>query len=218
MLRVGLTGSIGVGKSFVSSALAELGCLVLDADQTAREVVEPGSPGLRAVADAFGQEIIRADGTLNRDQLGALVFANGEKRLLLNSILHPYIISRQDELLNEWERREPSGIAIVDAALMIESGGYKRFDKLIVVHCDPEEQLRRVMTRNNLSREQAEQRIQTQMPQEEKKRLADYLIDTTDGFETTRKRTGEVYKELRQIGSQALRSNSISSDKGDFHP
>src|SRR5258706_13477283 len=159
MLRVGLTGSIGVGKSFVASMLAELGCHVFDADHTAREVVEPGSAGVRAVADAFGQEIIREDGTLNREQLGALVFGDEGKRLLLNSILHPYIIARQDELLRQWERQNQNGIAVVDAALMIESGGYKRFDKLIVVHCDPAEQLRRVMTRNNLSREQAEQRM-----------------------------------------------------------
>ena len=199
MLRVGLTGSIGVGKSFVSSVLAELGCQVLDADDTAREVVEPGSAGLRAVADAFGREFIRDDGTLDREKLGALVFGNAAERARLNSILHPYIISRQDELLRVWEAQDRKGIAVVDAALMIESGGYRRFDKLIVVHCDPAEQLRRVMTRNNLTREQAEQRILTQMPQEEKKELADYLIDTTGGFEATRKRTAEVYEELRQL-------------------
>src|ERR1700687_1260387 len=200
MLRVGLTGSMGGGKSFGSTVLAELGCRGLDADQTAREVVEPGSGGLRAVTDAFGREIIRADGTLDREKLGALVFAHEDKRLLLNSILHPYIISKQDELLGEWEVQERNGIAVVDAALMIESGGYKRFDKLIVVQCDPEEQLRRVMTRNDLTREQAEQRIRTQMPQEEKKKLADYLIDTTGGFEATRELTGEDYEELRRVG------------------
>src|SRR5258708_28912069 len=129
MLRVGLTGSIGVGKSFVSGVLADLGCLVLDADHTAREVVAPGSAGLNAVTDAFGTEIIHADGTLNREQLGAVIFSSEEKRLLLNSILHPYIISRQDELLREWEAQDPNGIAIVDAALMIGSAGYRRVCK-----------------------------------------------------------------------------------------
>src|SRR6266850_319670 len=186
MLRVGLTGSIGVGKSFVSSVLAELGCHVIDADQTAREVVEPGSAGLRAITAAFGPEVIREDGTLDRGQLGARIFADEPKRALLNSILHPYIISRQDELLREREAQDPNGIAVVDAALMIESGGYKRFDKVIVVHCAPEEQLKRVMARNNLTRAEAEQRIRAQMPQEKKMKLADYLIDTTDGFESAR--------------------------------
>src|ERR1700720_1254582 len=122
MLRVGLTGSIGVGKSFVAGVLAELGCHVIDADQTAREVVEPGSPGLRAIAEGFGREVIRADGTLDRERLGSLVFANEEKRRMLNSILHPYIVARQDEVLRELEAEDPSGIAVVDAALMIETG------------------------------------------------------------------------------------------------
>src|SRR6267142_2241399 len=162
MLRVGLTGSIGVGKSFVAGVLAELGCHVLDADRTAREVVEPGSPGLSAVAEAFGNEVIRDDGTLDRERLGSLIFADENKRALLNSILHPYIITRQDGFLRAWETEDPQGIGIVDAALMIESGGYRRFDKLIVVHCDAEKQLQRVMARNNLSSDKAEQRIRAQ--------------------------------------------------------
>jgi dephospho-CoA kinase len=199
MLRVGLTGSIGVGKSFVSGVLAELGCRVLDADETAREVVEPGSVALRDVVAAFGAEFLKDNGSLDRSRLGALVFADSDKRTKLNSILHPYIIAKQDERLREWEAIDPQGIAIVDAALMIESGGYKRFDKLIVVHCRPEVQLRRVMERNNLSRDEAEKRIGAQMSQEEKKRFADYLIDTSDGFEAARKRTAEVYGELRAI-------------------
>ena len=141
MLRVGLTGSIGVGKSFVASVFLELGCHVLDADQTAREVVMLGTPGLKALTEAFGEDILNADGTLDRQLLGALIFANQSQRQRLNHILHPFIIARQDEILNGWEAEDPHGIAIVDAALMIESGGYKRFDKLIVVHCRPEVQL-----------------------------------------------------------------------------
>jgi dephospho-CoA kinase len=202
MLRVGLTGSIAVGKSFVAGVLAELGCHCIDADQTAREVVAPGSPGLLAIATSFGNAVIRADGTLDRERLAALVFADEEKRLRLNSILHPYIMARQDELLREWEMKDPGGIAVVDAALLIESGGYQRFDKLIVVHCLVEEQLRRLMTRNNLSRETAEARIRAQLAQEEKKKFADYLVDTTDSFEATRKRTVEVYQGLLDDGKR----------------
>jgi len=196
MLRVGLTGSIGVGKSFVSRVLGELGCRVLDADETAREVVMLGSPALRDVVAAFGSRFLREDGSLDRSKLGALVFADRDERTKLNSILHPYIIAKQDDLLREWEARDPKGIAIVDAALMIESGGYKRFDKLIVVHCRPEVQLQRLMARDDLGREEAEKRIGAQMSQDEKKKFADYLIDTSDGFEAARKRTTEVYEEL----------------------
>src|SRR5438067_1310812 len=199
MLRVGLTGSIGVGKSFVSSVLAELGCHVLDADKTAREVVAAGSHGLHAVVEAFGSEILQPDGALDRARLGAIVFADETKRLLFNSILHPFIITAQDEQLREWEVEDAQGIAVVDAALMIESGGYKRFDKLIVVHCRPEVQLERLMARNAISREEAARRTRAQMPQEKKKRYADFLIDTSNGFEDTRRQTVEVYQHLREL-------------------
>jgi dephospho-CoA kinase len=196
MLRVGLTGSIGVGKSFVASVFEELGAHVLDADQTAREVVMPGRPGLKAITDAFGEEILNADGTLDRKQLGALVFADEAKRRQLNALLHPFIIARQDQILKEWEAKDPDGIGIVDAALMIESGGYRRFDKLIVVHCRPEVQLERLMLRDKLSLDEAQRRIDSQMPQEEKQKFADYLIDTSDGFDLTREQTIKVYKAL----------------------
>ena len=204
MLRVGLTGSIGVGKSFVASVLEELGCHVVDADQTAREVVMPRSPGLAAVVSAFGADVLREDGTLDRPKLGAIVFPDQKKRELLNSILHPYIIARQDELLRKWEKKDPFGIGIVDAALMIESGGYKRFDKLIVVHCRPEVQLERLMTRDGLSEAAARQRIDAQMPQEEKCRFADYLIDTSSGFEATRARTVEVFSQLQKLARRQV--------------
>ena len=196
MLRVGLTGSIGVGKSFVSGVLAELGCRLLDADETAREVVALASPALRDVVAEFGTEILQHDGTLDRSKLGKVVFADADKRATLNAILHPYIIAQQDERLREWEALDPDGIAVVDAALMIESGGYKRFDKLIVVHCRADVQLQRVMVRNKLNRADAETRIAAQMPQEEKKKFADYLIDTSAGFEDARRRTEEVYAQL----------------------
>ncbi|MDQ5846966.1 MAG: dephospho-CoA kinase [Acidobacteriota bacterium] len=198
MLRVGLTGSIAVGKSFVTDVLAELGCHVLDADEIAREVVAPGSAALKQVTSEFGTEALQADGTLDRATLGSIVFANPEKRQLLNSILHPYIIAAQDQRLREWEAGDPYGIGVVDAALIVESGGYKRFDKLIVVHCRPDVQLQRLMKRSGLSQAEAEQRIQSQMPQQEKKKFADFLIDTSDGFEATREQTEQVYAALRK--------------------
>jgi dephospho-CoA kinase len=210
MLRVGLTGSIGVGKSFVAGVLAELGCHVLDADLTAREVVEPNSVALKRLVAEYGPEVLQPDGALDRARLGALVFGDAQRRSTLNSILHPYIIARQDELLREWEAVDPEGIAIVDAALMIESGGYKRFDKLIVVHCRPEIQLQRLMLRNALSREEAEKRISAQMSQEEKKKFADYLIDTSEGFDDTRRQTEQVYASLQNSISDREQGASSS--------
>lgn len=203
MLKVGLTGSIAVGKSFVLRVLAELGCHVIDADEIARQVVEPGTDGLKSVSDTFGEEVLNADGTLNRARLGAIVFADDAKRTKLNRLLHPIIIAAQDDRVRVIERDDPNGIVIIDAALMIESGGYRRLDKLIVVHCRPDIQLQRLMTRDGLSREAAEQRINSQMPQEEKKQYADFLIDTSGDFESTRARVREVFGELQQISTNS---------------
>jgi dephospho-CoA kinase len=202
MLRVGLTGSIAVGKSFVSSVLAELGCHVLDADRTAREVVAPGGEGLRRVVEAFGPGVLGADGALDRARLGRIVFADESKRRLLNSILHPLIIAAQDGWLRERERDDPAGVAVIDAALMIEAGSFRRFDKLVVVHCRDEAQLERLMRRDNLTREEAERRVAAQMPQAEKMRHADFLIDTSGTREETRRQTAEVYGRLRELATR----------------
>lgn len=196
MLKVGLTGSIAVGKSFVCSVLRELGCAVLDADQTARDVVKPGTEGMKQVVAAFGTEILTPAGELDRPKLGNIIFNDPGKRLLLNSIVHPLVFRAQDEWLREQERRDPDVVAVVDAALMIESGGYKRFTKLIVVWCEPAIQLTRLMLRENLARDEAEKRIAAQMPQDEKKAFADYLIDTSGGFDAARKQTTAVYARL----------------------
>lgn len=197
MLKVGLTGSIAVGKSFVLSAFCELGCVVLDADRTAREVVAPGTDGLRCIVERFGDTILQPDGSLDRSTLASIVFADEEKRLLLNSIVHPLVFEEQERWLNESEAADPDGIAVIDAALVIESGGYKRFDKLIVVWCEADLQLQRLMNRDSLSRLDAEKRIASQMSQEEKKSYADFLIDTSESFADTRQQVSEVFGQLK---------------------
>jgi dephospho-CoA kinase len=202
MLKLGLTGSIAVGKSFVLGVLAELGCRVLDADATAREVVAPGKAGLNSVVEAFGREVLRVDGTLDRTRLGAIVFSDEEKRQLLNSILHPFIIAAQDDQIRKWQRETPEGIAVIDAALMIESGGYRRFDKLIVVHCRPEVQLDRLISRDGLSPEEAARKIASQMPQADKTKFADFLIETSEGFDSAREQTEAVFRELQAVSEK----------------
>ncbi len=199
MLKVGLTGSIAVGKSYVCEVLRELGAFVLDADLTAREVVAAGSKGLAMIVEKFGEGVLTETGELDRAAMGAIVFGDEAKRLLLNSIVHPRVFEAQNGWLIEKESDNPRGIAVIDAALMIESGGYKRFTKLVVVWCEPEIQLQRLMLRNNLSEAEALKRIRAQMPQDEKKRYADFLIDTSGGFETTRQQTTEVFEQLRLL-------------------
>lgn len=197
MLRVGLTGSIAVGKSFVSAMLSGFGCHVLDADRTAREVVAAGTEGLARIVEEFGVEVLSEDGTLDRARLGAIIFGDEQRRQILNSILHPLIIAAQDEQLRKWAAADPQGISLVDAALMIESGGYRRFSKLIVVHCRPEIQLARLMSRDNLTVEDAQRRIDSQMPQAEKMLYADFLIDNSGDEAETHRQTTEVYRALQ---------------------
>ena len=196
MLKVGLTGSIAVGKSFVVSVLAELGCVVFDADKVAHSVMEPGRAAYLDLVEEFGDDILAADGAIDRTKLGPIVFADPERRRRLNEIVHPRVIEEQDRLLKEAEARQPDGISIIDAALMIESGGYKRFDKLVVVYCDRETQVARLMKRNQLSREDAERRIRAQMSSEDKRRYADYEIDTSGTFDETRRHVAAVYQLL----------------------
>lgn len=201
MLKVGLTGSIAVGKTFVCETMRELGCHVLDADKLAREAVAKDTDGLAEVINHFGVSVLLSNGELDRKKMAAIVFADDEKRSRLNSIVHPRVIEAQNEWLRKLEKDDAGAIAIVDAALLIESGGYKRFDKIIVVWCAADIQLSRLMIRNNLTRDDAIKRIEAQMPQEEKKKFADYLIDTSNGFEDTRRQTTEIVAQLRGLAT-----------------
>ncbi len=197
MLKVGLTGSIAVGKTFVCEVFRELGCHTLDADVTAREVVKPGTEGLRRIVETFGLPVLQPDGSLDRQKIGSIVFSDDSKRKLLNAIVHPLVIERQDLWIKALQKTDPGGVAIIDAALMIESGGYARFDELIVVWCEPEIQLRRLMERDRLTASDAKKRIGSQMPQDEKKRYADHLVDTSKGFESTRQQVIEIFEKLK---------------------
>ncbi|MDI1243090.1 MAG: dephospho-CoA kinase [bacterium] len=199
MLKVGLTGSIAVGKSFVCDVFRELGCYVLDADQTARDVVKKGTPGIAQIVSEFGKEILTAEGELDRPKMASIVFADEKMRLLLNSIVHPLVFESQNAWLAAREAEDPKAIAIVDAALMIESGGYRRFEKLIVVWCEPEIQFERLIKRDGLGEADARKRIESQMPQDEKKRFADFLIDTSGDFESTREQCRYVHSKLLEF-------------------
>ena len=201
MLRVGLTGGIATGKSTVGRMFVELGCHLIDSDNITHQLLEPGQKVHVAVVQAFGDDILAPDGTINRKILGEIVFNDPQARRKLNSLVHPAVVQRQQEWLMELEARDPQGIAIVDAALMIEAETYKNYDKVIVVACPPEEQRRRLRQRSGLSKEQIETRIRSQMPLEEKMKYADYLIDTSGSLEATRREVEHVYGELREGNS-----------------
>lgn len=201
MLKIGLTGGIATGKSFVLAVLRERGCEVIDADAVAHRVIEPGQPAYQDIVDHFGEEVLGTDGAtiapIDRARLGAIVFADQNQREKLNSIVHPRVFEAQARWFAEVEAKDPDAIVVVDAALMIETGSYRRFDKLVVVYCDPDLQIERLMDRNNLTREQALARISAQMPSAEKLKYADYTIDTTNGFEDTRRQVESLYVNLQ---------------------
>ena len=201
MLRVGLTGGIATGKSTVGQMFVELGCHLIDSDRVTHELFEPGLPVHAAVVQAFGTGILAANGTIDRNTLGEIVFKDPAARAKLNGVVHPAVIQRQQKWLKGIETLDPRGIGIVDAALMIEVGTYKNYDKVIVVACAPEEQKRRLKLRLGLTEDQGEARIRSQMPMEEKVKFADYVIDTSGDLSHTRRQVVEINSKLRELAA-----------------
>lgn len=199
MLKVGLTGGIASGKSTVSRMFSEMGCKVIDSDRITRQLFEPGTPVTAAVAAAFGARVLASDGSIDRKVLGELVFQNAELRQKLNSIVHPAIKERQAEFLAQTAAEDPRAIGIVEAALMVEVGTYREYDKLIVVTCPPNIQRERLRDRSGLTSEQIEARIASQMPMEEKAKVADFVVDNSGDIGRTREQVEDVYRQLRSI-------------------
>jgi dephospho-CoA kinase len=194
-LLVGLTGGLATGKSTVSEVFRALGCVVLDADALAREVVEPGQPTLAAIVKDFGPEVLGPDGRLDRKRLGALVFADPERRRRLEALTHPAIRDRYLTRLAELETQGFEGIVVWDAPVMIEAGGYRHVDRLVVVVTDAATQRARALGRDGDPAD-ADRKIASQMPLAEKARLADYVIDNSGDRAATEARTREVHTAL----------------------
>jgi dephospho-CoA kinase len=194
-LLVGLTGGIATGKSTVADLLRSLGAVVLDADVLAREVVEPGQPALATIANEFGRDVLRGDGTLDRKRLAAVVFAQPDRRQRLEAITHPAIRDRFHARLADLEAQGYEGIVVWDAPVMIESGGHRAMDRLVVVVTDPATQRRRAVDRDGDPAD-VERRIDNQMPLDEKAKLADYVIDNSGDRAADEARTREVYAAL----------------------
>lgn len=198
MLRVGLTGGIATGKTTVGQMFVELGCHLIDSDQITHKLFEPGQEVHAAVVRAFGPAIVAADGTIDRKILGDIVFKDSTARAKLNILVHPAIIRRQQEFLSEVAQKDPLGIGMVSAALMVEIGTYKNYDRVVVVSCQPDEQRKRLKARSGLSHEQIEARILAQMPMEEKVKYGDFVIDTSGDLAATRRQVEQVNSKLRE--------------------
>lgn len=197
MIRVGLTGGIGSGKTAVGAMFVELGCRLIDSDRITHELLSNDGGVCDAVVRKFGSDVLDDEKRIDRKKLGAIVFDDPSRRTALTDILHPVIFVRQQAFLEKCAREGADCIAIVDAALMVETGNAKRFDKLIVVTCTVEQQRERLRARG-LSEEDASARIGAQMPMDEKARYADFVIDNSGTIEEARRRVEEVHAALRE--------------------
>jgi dephospho-CoA kinase len=192
-MRVGLTGGVASGKSTVSAMLAKLGAVVVDADVLAREVVAPGTDGLAEVVAAFGPEVLRAEGALDRPAVGAIVFADQEKRRVLEGIIHPRVRARAAEI----EAAAPEGAVVVhDIPLLTETGQAGSFDAVVVVDVPVETQVERMVSLRGMSPEDAQARVDAQASREERLAVATYVVDNTGTLEELRDRVHSVYAEL----------------------
>ena len=199
MLIVGLTGGVASGKTAVSQVLKEEGAYIIDADQIARELVQPHKPAWNELIRAFGKEILQEDGFIHRKKLADKVFADPKKRKLLNQILHPRIKEEMDRRTKEIGQKDPEAIVVIDAPLIVELGDHREMDKLIVVASTQTQQIERLKERDRIGPEEALRILSAQMPVEEKVNLADFVIPNEGSFEETKKRAKEVFKELRKV-------------------
>ena len=201
MIHVGLTGGLASGKSFVGRSLADLGCFLIQADELGHQVIEPGGEAYAGVVALFGAEILNAEGKIDRRRLAALVFSDPELLAKLNALVHPPVRARERALAAEFACKHPDGIAVTEAAILVETGSYKDYDRLIVAVCRPEQQIERSMERDGLSREEVLHRLSRQMPLEEKVKYADFIIDTSGSKENTLQQVRTVHQSLRELNS-----------------
>jgi dephospho-CoA kinase len=197
MFIVGLTGGIASGKSLVARVFKDLGAPVIDADRIVHELLEPGQDAWTEIVRYFGQEVQRADKTIDRRKLGAIVFKDREKRSWLNACIHPRVFSVYTTQVAHLRMRTPDALLFFDAALLIESGYHRNMDRLIVVYAGPEQQVERLMARDGFTREEALLRIASQMPLSEKRLLADHVIDNSGVREETEHQARELFGRLR---------------------
>jgi dephospho-CoA kinase len=199
ILRVGLTGGFASGKSTVARTLAGLGCVSIDADSVVTRLYRPGEPGYEALVHAYGKEILRPDGEIDRPKLASIAFVNDASAKKLNALIHPLVIAQEEQVIRGEARRFPDRdrIVVVEATLLLESGGRKRYDRIVVVDSEPSLQIERAVARG-MDRQDAERRMARQMPRDERRRQADYIIENNKDIGSLEAETVRVYEKLRR--------------------
>jgi dephospho-CoA kinase len=207
MYLIGLTGGIASGKSVVAKRLAERGAVVVDADVLAREVVEPGTPALAAIADHFGPGVIADDGSLDRAALGAVIFSDPAERLALNAITHPAVWKRARELFAAAERDDPDAVVVYDVPLLVEAAGDRpiRFDLVVVVNASAQTRMKRLVELRGLSEEEAARRLSSQASDAERLAIADEVIESDGTLEETLAQADDLYRRIAERVSEADR-------------
>jgi len=199
-LLVGLTGTMGSGKSTTASILKKLGAFIIDADAICRDLVLPNRPAWKEVVQTFGKDVLQVDGQeIDRGKLAQIIFNDKTKKKQLENILHPRVIKEEKKLAEQTFKDHPEAIVIVEAALLIESGNHRRMDKSIVVTCDEEQSIQRAMKRSSLSRDEAISRIQNQMPQADKIKAADYILQNNSKQGDLEVKVQALYSELKVL-------------------
>ena len=198
MLRVGLTGGLATGKSLVGDALVNLGCHLLQADQVGHAVLAPDGEAYAAVIAQFGTGIVDPGGVINRKRLAGIVFGDPAQLTRLNALVHPAVFARQEAWFAEIAAREPKAVAIVEAAIMVETGSFRRYDRIILTVCREEQQIARAMARDGLTEVQVRERIARQLPESEKRKKANYVIDTSGTLDQTLEQTAQVCAILKR--------------------
>jgi dephospho-CoA kinase len=196
VLRVALTGGIACGKTVVARLLAEKGCVVFYADREAHELMRPGRAAWKAIVARFGRSVLKPDRSIDRARLGTIVFSDPAARRFLDRLVHPLVLSEQEKAFRRLERRGGARIFVVEAALIVESGYARHFDRVVVVHCAKAAQIRRLRRRDGIGPAEALRKIGSQMAAREKKKTADYVIDASGDFARTIEGTERVYAQL----------------------
>lgn len=199
MILLGLTGGVATGKSTVAKMFRRHGAVVIDADELARTVVQPGKPAWRDIVRSFGSEVLDPDRTINRRALGSIVFSHPAKRRRLEHIIHPRVAREQQRLTRQAGKKDPMAVVIYDVPLLFEAGIDSRVDKIVVVTADRETQIARLRKRNGFSRSEALRRIRSQMPMKRKRQLADFVLDGTEDRNLLKKDVAKIYKHLRSL-------------------
>ena len=201
MLSVGLTGGIGSGKSTVASIFASLGAVIINADNIGRDLMQPGNVVFDRIMSGFGKEVLNPDGKLNRAKLAQIVFDDLEKLKHLNAIVHAPVLREIDRKQQLYRKKDANAICVVESAVLFEANQNRRFDKIVVTWCQPEQQVERFASQNKFSEQDIRKRMAAQMQGEEKKRLADFIIDTSGSLDETEKQVFSVHEKLRTATS-----------------